>query len=202
MTCLPALKSSHTLFVAHTATAELLVFKVLGSPFPRYVLDLNVEMRNLTNGILPRTFLALPDCAKLLHVPFMNKAQKDAMRAVAIRGAPFTTDEQRALVDYCAEDTMVLIPICQALAPKIALAYALIRGDYVKASAEIDYRGLPVNMPAYQLITEHRLLLPEEIDDLDKVSFAIGPDGRNRYMSGLFGTVRCIGTVHARVQCM
>jgi DNA polymerase I len=254
----PIAFSKKTLFVSYMATAELVLFKVLQWPFPTYVLDLNVEARNVTNGILPNTFISLYDVAKLYRVPYMNKALKDAMRDIAIAGHR-VAENRDALMNYCEEDTLVMAPVLEKLLPSISLRHALIRGDFVAAYAGVEYRGLPVNVPAYRLIIQHRVQLMRKVadhtntlvgplyegtvfkarafrelvnswgalshwprtptgllkhdedtlelmtgtyphaeivrqaqktmGDLEKVSFAIGPDARHRYLAGLFGTL-------------
>jgi DNA polymerase I len=255
----PITWTDHTLFIAYVATAELGCFHVLGWPLPAFVLDLNVEVRNLTNGALPTTFISLVDAAKLYHIPYLDKERKEAMRGIAIEGGLRVAEHRQALLNYCTDDTLVMIPLLEKLLPTLSLPQALIRGDYVRASAGIEYRGIPVNVPVYDLILRHREPLKRRVaqdlnaqlgplyegavfkqpafvelvrrwgalahwprtrtgklsrkgdvlermagtypeaevvrqaqhtlEDLDQVAFAIGPDRRNRYMPGLWGTV-------------
>jgi DNA polymerase I len=222
-------------------------------------LDLNAEARNVTNGTLPNTFISLYDVAKLYRVPYLDKALKDAMRNVCIEGGPRVAEHRDALMNYCEQDTVVMAPVLEKLAPSISLTHALIRGDYVAAYANVEYYGLPVNAPAYRLILQHRAQLMRQVanhtntlvgplyegtvfkmrafrelvhswgalsrwprtptgllkhdedtlelmagtyphaetvrqaqktmNDLERVSFAIGPDARHRYFAGLFGTL-------------
>jgi DNA polymerase-1 len=254
------LRSRRVLVVAYTATAELVVLHVLRWPLPRYVLDLNVEVRTLTNGERPETFISLHETARLLRVPYLDLEHKNAMRDIAIAGGPAVETHRQELLSYCEDDVRVMVPILERLAPRISLPHALIRGDYVKASAAIEYQGLPVNRAAYQHIQTWQQPLRERVaaqanrelgplfdgatfrrqhfaafiqglgaartwprtatghyrsdvdetlkplgqiypavealrqtlktlHELKNVSFAIGDDGRNRYLGGLFGTV-------------
>jgi DNA polymerase-1 len=254
------LTARRSLFVAYTATAELMVFQVLGWPLPRYVLDLNVEVRNWTNGQRPETFISLHDTARILRVPYIDAEHKTRMRDIAIAGGPPVAAHQQELLRYCEDDTRVMVPILERLLPSLSLPHALIRGEYVKASAAIEYRGLPINTPAYQHIRAYqqplRALVAEQanrevgplfdgatfrrhrfaafvqelgaartwprtatghyksdvdetlktmglihppvetlrqtiktLHELNNVAFAIGDDGRNRYLGGLFGTI-------------
>jgi hypothetical protein len=246
--------------VAYTATAELVVFQVLRWPLPQYVLDLNVEIRNCTNGERPETFIFLHDTARIIRVPYIDLEHKKRMQEIAIAGGSPVEAHKRELLRYREDDTRVMGPILERLQPRISLPHALIRGDYVKASAEIEYRGLPINTAAYRQIMACReplrravaqqanqeigplfegasLRRPQvaafiqglgaartwprtptglyemdveetlkamghiypavetlgqtikTLNDLKNVSFAIGVDGRNRYMGGLFGTI-------------
>jgi DNA polymerase-1 len=253
-------RSKHNLFVAYTATAELVVFQVLGWPLPQHVLDLNVEMRNGTNGERPDTFISLHETARILRVPYIDVEHKNRMRDIAIAGGPPVEAHKHEMLRYCEDDTRVMVPILQRLAPSLSLPHALIRGEYVKASATIEYRGLPVNTAVYrhiqawqqplrELVAEqaNRELGPlfdgatfrrhhfaafiqrlgaartwprtatgqyksdvdetlktmgqihppvetlrqtiKTLHELKNVAFAIGDDGRNRYLGGLFGTI-------------
>jgi DNA polymerase I len=253
-------RSPRILFVAYTATAELVIFQVLSWSLPSYVLDLNVEMRNLTNGERPDSFISLHETARLLRVPYIDLEHKNRMRDIAIAGGPAVEAHKHDMLRYCQDDTQVMVPILERLAPRISLPHVLIRGDYVKASAAIEYRGLPINTAAYrhiqawqqplrEMVAEQtnrevgplfegasfrkqhfakfiqglgaartwprtatgqyksdkdgtlkamgQLYPPVEIlrqtkktlDELENVSFAIGDDGRNRYLGGLFGTI-------------
>jgi DNA polymerase I len=257
----PAILYRHKiLFVAYLATAEFSVFQALGWPLPKYVLDLYIEVRNLTSGLRPQTFIGLHEAARVWRVPYIDKEHKDRMRDIAIQGGPAVLENKGALLYYCQDDTRVLAPLLQAIVPKISLPHALIRGEFSRASALIEQRGLPVNLEGYRLILEHRESLrryvadrtnqalgpvfeddslsdrgfanfvtslgltkvwpktptgkykkdiedtlevmghrfPEveklrqamkTLNDLKSISLALGEDGRNRYLGGLFGTI-------------
>jgi hypothetical protein len=118
------------LFVAYLATAELSVFAELGWPFPKYILDLYCEARNLTNGLLPKTFIGLHETAKIWHIPYIDKAHKDHMRDIAKEGGPLVEANREAMLRYCEDDTMVMVPLLRAMLPRISLPHALIRGEY------------------------------------------------------------------------
>jgi DNA polymerase I len=248
------------LFVAYLASAECSVLHALRWPLPRYVLDLYAEMRNHTNGTRERTFIGLHESAAYWRIPYLDKAHKDRMREIAIAGGPAVEAHRDEMLRYCQDDTLVLVPILERLAPHLSLPHALIRGDFVRDSAGIERRGLPVNAPAYRHLLAHREPLrravaqeanaalgplfdgdhlsekalarfiqglglgkvwprtphgryrkdiegtlklfgkrcpPVEtlrqtmktLNDLRDVALAIGRDGRNRYLQGLFGTI-------------
>jgi DNA polymerase I len=122
----PVAFSEKTLFVSFVAGAELILFKVLQWPLPTHVLDLNVEARNATNGILPSTFISLYDVAKLCQVPYMNKALKDAMRDICIEGGPRVAENRDALINYCEEDTVVMAAVLEKLSPSISLTFPVL----------------------------------------------------------------------------
>jgi DNA polymerase I len=262
--CPAVLRSPKTLLVAYTAGAELTLFQTMGWGLSRltpWVLDLNVEMRNRTNGLTEKPFISLHESAKRLNIPYLEKDYKDLMRDICMRG---DHDEimrhRREILRYCDDDVAVLRRIADRLLPAVSLPHALFRGQYVAESAAIESRGLPINLPAYQLLLEWRKALRERVadranaelgelfdgdtlrarrftqfvrdlglakvwprtprtgefrrdgdtldelqhldpriqrlhevldtlNDLKAVHFAIGHDGRNRFMPGLWGTI-------------
>lgn len=258
---LPVLYAADTLVVAYTAAAELIAFRQLGWPFPSYVLDLNVEVRNLTNGKTERPFISLYESARKYDIPYLNKSYKDHMRDIAIRGnSQEILANRQAMIAYCEDDVRVLVPLLRRICPRLSLPHALVRGEYVKASASIEYQGVPIDQLALQLLLDRRQELRHKIadqfnqqvfplfdgdslrdkgfgqfvratgllpqwprsptgklrkdteDTLDRMRYAhpsinelrqtikalnelkhanpaIGTDGRNRYMGGLFGTI-------------
>src|SRR5262245_2332189 len=89
------------LVVAFFASAEIGCHLALDWPVPARVLDLYAEFRTLTNGkptIAGNTLLGA-----LLHfgLDAMDAAEKHEMRALAIRGGPYTASERDALLAYC-----------------------------------------------------------------------------------------------------
>jgi DNA polymerase-1 len=203
--------------------------------------------------------ISLHETARLLRVPYIALEHKNRMRDIAIAGGPPVEAHKDEMLRYCEDDTRVMVPILERLAPRISLPHALIRGEYVTASAAIEYRGLPIKTAAYQHIQAYqqplRKLVAEQanrdigplfegvtfrrqyfstfirelgaaqtwpktatghyssdketleamgqvypvvetlrqsiktLNELKNVAFAIGDDGRNRYLGGLFGTI-------------
>jgi DNA polymerase family A len=251
----------NVVWVAYTANADLPVLHTLGWPSPPHVIDLAVEMRNVTNGALPSTFIGLSDTAKKLGISYLSKAEKDAYRDICIRGDSEEIQVNRQpLLRYCQEDVVVLADVLRRLAAFWSWPHALHRGRFVRAYTDAEYDNLSINQEAYDLIRSHRGLLRQDIaqglndilrfplyerdhlrmkrlvewvqsqgweglwprtstgklsteksilreiglvyepvehfrqtkeslDQLDNVTLAIGRDGRNRYLGGLFGTI-------------
>jgi DNA polymerase-1 len=90
------------LFVAFYASAEIGCFLELGWDLPVNTLDLFAEHRCATNGRpLPMGLgNGLLDVLTLHGLGHIDAGEKKAMRDLAIRGAPFTSEEQTALQDY------------------------------------------------------------------------------------------------------
>ncbi|MCC6352231.1 MAG: DNA polymerase I [Verrucomicrobiae bacterium] len=144
-----------SLLVSYYAPAEINCFLSLGWPLPANVVDLYAEFRNLTNGLpVPHGNGLL---GALLHygLPTMGAIEKDEMRALAIRGGPFTPEERTALLDYCAGDVDATCRLYSVMAPRLP-AHALLRGRYTMAVARMEHEGVPVDGRTIRLIGENR----------------------------------------------
>jgi DNA polymerase I len=136
-----------SLFIAYSASAELGCHRVLGWPDPVNVLDLFVEFRKRTNG------LVLEQCGLLgalsyYGLPAIDAAEKESMRQLALRGGPYTAEERRALIDYCESDVVGLRRLLDVMHPVIDLPWALLRGRYMAVIANMEHRGIPVDADA------------------------------------------------------
>lgn len=162
-----------TLFVAFYAPAELGCFLELGWPIPERVLDLYVEFRNETNGTtLPEGRGLLSACSH--HgLPSITSAEKDTERALIMRGGPWSDDERRRILDYCATDVEVLPALLERMLPRIrsrrgGLGQALLRGRYMTAVARMERTGVPIDVETLDKMRTHwsaiKLDLIEAVD--------------------------------------
>ena len=105
-----------TALVAYAAQAELSCFLSLGWPFPPSIIDLFAEFRVMTNGLrFPGTNGLLGALEHFGIEHNTDQARKDAMRALAVRGGPFTQQEKDDLMDYCDEDVFALVKLLPAM---------------------------------------------------------------------------------------
>ena len=104
----PYATGNDSLFVAFYASAELTCHLVLGWPLPTNVLDLFVEFRNLTNGLSIPCGATLLGALTYFKLDGIDVAEKDSMRQLAMRGAPWSEEEQNTLLDYCESDVLAL----------------------------------------------------------------------------------------------
>lgn len=150
----PYATGDDVLFVAYFASAELGCYLTLSWPLPEHVLDLYCEFRVLTNGhTLPRGSGLLGALA--YHgLPTIEALEKEEMRALALRGGPWTEDEKQALLAYCETDVAQLRSLLDRMLPGISLPHALLRGEYMKASARMEFNGIPVDVPTLELLKE------------------------------------------------
>ena len=87
---------SKTLYVAYYASAELGCHLALGWRVPRNTLDLFAEFRVLMNGSRPPGGFGLLGAMTAYGIGHMNPVVKESMRALALRGGPYSSEEKKA----------------------------------------------------------------------------------------------------------
>src|SRR5262249_35586810 len=129
-------------------TAEWNSFLSLGWQLPYHVLDAYVEFRNLTNNRQLPYGNSLLGALTTFGLNGIDADEKQEMRELAIRGAPFTHNEQCALMAYCQTDVDALDQLLPLMKPRISLEHALLRGRYTRAVAHMEYNGVPIDTDA------------------------------------------------------
>jgi hypothetical protein len=147
-----------SLFVAYYAPAELNCHRVLGWPMPTNILDLYAEFRNRTNGLDTPAGRGLIGALVYFGLDHIGVTEKEEMRALAMRGPPFTSDEWAALLDYCQSDVDALARLLPAMLPEIDLPRALLRGRYMAAGSAMEHAGVPIDVESLEKL--HRGWLP------------------------------------------
>src|SRR5262249_2912210 len=104
-------------FIAFFASAELGCFLSLSWPMPARILDLYAEFRCLTSGLTVPCGYGLLGALIYFGMDGIAAADKDSMRALALRGDPYTIDERQALLDYCKCDVEALTKLLPAILP-------------------------------------------------------------------------------------
>ena len=82
----------------------------------------------------------------------LDAAEKDEMRALAMREGPHTDAERMALLDYCQSDADSLVRLLPRMLPVIDLPRALLRGRYMAAAARMEWNGVPIDTDALTAI--------------------------------------------------
>ena len=77
------------------------------------------------------------------------------MRDLALRPGPHSEAEQAALLDYCETDVVALAKLLPAMAPKIDLPRALLRGRYMAAVASMEWNGVPIDVATLRALQGH-----------------------------------------------
>ena len=142
-----------TLFVAFVASAELGCFRALGWPMPARILDLYAEFRNRVNGIIgDRGLIA---AMNYFGLDAMSVVHKQQMVDLILAGGPWSDQERADILDYCAGDVDALARLLPAMLPQIDLPRALLRGRYMAAASAMEWNGVPIDMPALELLRAH-----------------------------------------------
>jgi hypothetical protein len=137
-----------TLFVAYFASAELGCFLAFDWAMSARILDLYAEFRCLNSGLTVPCGHSLLGALEHFGLDGLATVEKESMRALALRGEPYSTEEKRALLDYCQSDVDALVRLLPAMLPKLDFPRALIRGRYMAAVAKMEWTGIPVDSQA------------------------------------------------------
>jgi hypothetical protein len=152
-----------SLFIAYYASAELGCFKALGWPMPENVLDLFVEFRNLRNGLATPAGFGLLGALTYFGLDTIGTVEKDEMRALVLRGGPWSDEERAKLLDYCSGDVLALERLLPAMLPHIDLPRALLRGRYMKAAAAMEHNGTPIDIDMLARLREKWTDIQDEL---------------------------------------
>lgn len=151
----PYATGSDVVFVAYYASAELGCYRVLGWPTPDRILDLFTEFRARTNGPDTPAGNSLLGALAYFGLDGMGATEKDDMRALILRGGPWTGDERTAILNYCDGDVEALERLLCAMLPKLDLPRGLVRGRYMAAASAMEHNGTPIDVPALELFRRH-----------------------------------------------
>jgi DNA polymerase I len=148
------------LFVAYAADAELKCFRVLGWPMPARILDLHSEFRARTSGLDGQRH-GLLDALSFHGLQHITSEQKQAGRALVMRGGPWSAAERRAVLDYCQSDVEPMGPLLERMLPRIrarrlGLGQALLRGRYMAAVSSMELEGIPIDVPTLTAIRTNK----------------------------------------------
>jgi hypothetical protein len=157
------------LFTAFFASAELGCYRALGWPMPERILDLYVEFRARTNGLYLEAGRGLTGALTYFGLAHVAAAEKRELQQAIGDGTwrgRFTPTE---IMDYCAADVTALDQLLPAMAPRIDLPHALIRGRYMAAVSAMEFAGVPIDTETLALLQEHWEALKERlIADIDR----------------------------------
>jgi hypothetical protein len=93
----------------------------------------------------------------------INAGEKEDLRALILRGGPWSAEERTAILNYCAEDVAALERLLPAMPPHLDLPRALLRGRFMKAAAAMEYNGVPIDMVTLELLRAHWTDIQDEL---------------------------------------
>jgi hypothetical protein len=167
------------LFVAYYASAEFGCFLSLGWPLPIRILDLYAEFKCLTSGLPVPCGYGLLGALTQYGLDGIDATDKGAMRELAMRGGPYSNDEQMALVDYCETDVVALNRLLPKMLPEIDLPRALLRGRYMAAVARMEATGTPIDVETlHRIRDEWGRIQRDLVRTVDKEFGVYAPTGR------------------------
>jgi DNA polymerase family A len=155
------------LVISYMATAEMGFHLAAGWGQPACLLDCYIEFRRITNdarvtskdepGGLHRDkgFYSLAGALRFFREDEIDLTRKDETRDRILQGAPFSSEERCNILEYCEDDTRALARLARHLIPTIrSLPHALYRGQYARAIARQERRGVPIDLPQLERIRE------------------------------------------------
>jgi DNA polymerase I len=145
----------NALFLAYYASAEIGCHLALGWPVPERVLDLFTEFRNRTNGVPTDNGSGLLGALAYFGLDGVGAVEKDEMRALILRGGPWSDVERAAILDYCESDVAALARLLSVMLPQIDLPRALLRGRYMVAVARMERNGVPIDTDTFSRLRHH-----------------------------------------------
>jgi DNA polymerase I len=147
--------SNKALFVAYYASAEIGCHLALGWPVPERILDLFVEFKCATNGRPSLAGNGLIGALAHHGLDGIAVTEKEDMRQLILSGGPWSDAQKAAILDYCASDVVALARLLPAMAPRIDLPRALLRGRYMAAAARIERSGVPLDVDVLRRLMAH-----------------------------------------------
>jgi DNA polymerase family A len=152
-----------SLFVAYFASAEIGCHLSLNWPKPAWVLDLFTEFRNHTNGLQTIAGNGLVGALTQYGLDGIGATEKENMRDLVLRGGPWTSDEQIAILDYCESDVAALARLLPAMLPSIDLPRAIYRGRYMAAVASMEHTGIPLGVANFDRLRDKWISIPDQL---------------------------------------
>jgi DNA polymerase I-like protein with 3'-5' exonuclease and polymerase domains len=151
----PFATGKDVLIIAYSAQAELSCYLALGWEMPETIVDLFFEYRAHTNGLRPtavdKKLRKLSDALDYFKLDGLLAVGKREMQEALGGGAWKEKYSKEEILDYCASDVVATIKLWEAMQPLItktpqSTAQALWRGQYAVAVADIQHRGIPIDM--------------------------------------------------------
>ena len=151
------------LIVAYSASAELGCFLQLGWRLPENILDPFLETAALTNGnstLWAHKWRAgLLDALQIFGLHGIDAGEKDEMRDLILNHETYDPDQRRRIRDYNRSDVIATSALLLAIADRIDMPYALLRGRYQKPVTSYEIIGIPVDTAAVAELLDNRAAL-------------------------------------------
>jgi hypothetical protein len=165
------------LFVAYSAWAEMTCFITLGWQFPTQIFDLHTAYLAAGNILLPyepdevrkKPRKRLSDACRAYGIAGWEQIDKEAI-ARGIGEGRWREYGQEAVFDYCAEDVRSSAHLLRAQLcgrpglPAANVEKVLHWSNYsAKAIAQIQARGMPIDVPLWNMVQENKAAVIGEL---------------------------------------
>ena len=166
-----------TLFVAYSAWAEMQCFSVLGWRFPTHIFDCHTAYLAASNILLPhddetrrKPPKKLPDACRAYGLDGWENLDKSQM-AKDIGGGFWEKHGREAVLKYCEEDVAMSVRLLRAqlrgngrrLFPADTDRVLHWSNYSAKAVALIQARGMPIDVPLWNLVQENKVAVVAEL---------------------------------------
>lgn len=166
---------SKSCFVAYSFTAEMSCFNLLGWSNPEHMIDLYPEFLNISNvgakGFQRPHGRGLLGALAWFGVTSISQTSKDEMIRLILNNKNYSADQKARILSYCEEDVVALEKLLPHILsqPCFSLDHALIRGRYMRALAQVEQKGIPVDAEIHRKIVTHWPEIKRTlISDIDK----------------------------------
>jgi DNA polymerase I len=168
-----------SLTLIYSGASDLRCFMAAGWPLSENYIDLAVEAKLQSNSPGPdRGLPSLIESLDRFGIPHIDHAEKK--KSQKRYGKPSLDEEDRRdILPYCASDVYPLPELFLRLLPDIDIDKALERGAYVKETAIIEQRGIPISVKEYEKISANRKQIRLDL-------IAQSPIGLELYVKGAF----------------
>jgi hypothetical protein len=122
---------------------------------PERILDLFAEFRCGTNGLTVPAGNGLIGALTAFGLDTIGTTEKEDMRALVMRGGPWTEEERELILNYCMNDADALARLLLVMMPRIDLPRALLRGRYMAAAARMEFVGAPIDVPMLEKLRRY-----------------------------------------------
>src|SRR6266446_8676238 len=130
---------------------------------PARILDLFTEFRCGTNGLAVPAGNGLVGALTAFGLDTIGAIEKEEMRSLVLRGGPWSGSERTGILTYCMDDVDALARLLPAMAPRIDLPRALLRGRYMAAAARMEYAGVPIDAPMLDRLRRHWVAIQDKL---------------------------------------
>jgi hypothetical protein len=166
-----------TLFVAYSAWAEMTCFLTLGWKFPEHIFDQHTAYLAASNVLLPhnpdekrkRERKRLSDACRAYGIDGWENIDKETM-AEDIGNGHWRKYGREVVLEYCAEDVRASTELLRKqLRGSIFFRAADVErvlhwSNYsAKAIAQIQARGMPIDVPLWNLVQENKTTVISEL---------------------------------------